>query len=150
MTIWISLPYKYDNNDNILYILKKGHYPLKDSPVSPHFNTNQKLERQIINCMAANGYVTPLLKMLCQHTFPCKISNFKKCFFINNTCKLIFLKLKIFTNSNTVFPVVVLVFDFEEYSEEYTVHDHCAFSETGNWIFRRIYGTWPLRLIGDR
>jgi hypothetical protein len=31
--------------------------------------------------------------------------------------KLIFLKLWIFTNFNTVFPVLVLVFDFEEFSE---------------------------------
>jgi hypothetical protein len=32
--------------------------------------------------------------------------------------KLIFLKLWIFTNFNTVFPVLVLVFVFEEFSEE--------------------------------
>jgi hypothetical protein len=32
--------------------------------------------------------------------------------------KLIFLKLWIFTNCDTVFPVVVSVFDFEEFSEE--------------------------------
>jgi hypothetical protein len=56
-----------------------------------------------------------------QHTFPCKISNFKNFYFINN--KLIFLKLRIFTNFNTVFPVVVLVFDFEEFSEE-VLHGH--------------------------
>jgi hypothetical protein len=31
--------------------------------------------------------------------------------------KLIFLKLWIFTNFNTAFPVLVLVFDFEEFSE---------------------------------
>jgi hypothetical protein len=31
--------------------------------------------------------------------------------------KLIFLKLCFFTNFNTVFPVIVLVFDFEEFSE---------------------------------
>jgi hypothetical protein len=37
--------------------------------------------------------------------------------------KLIFLKLWIFTNFNTVFPVVVLVFDFEEFSEE-VLHGH--------------------------
>jgi hypothetical protein len=32
--------------------------------------------------------------------------------------KLIFLKLWIFTNFNTVFLVLVLVFDFEEFSQE--------------------------------
>jgi hypothetical protein len=32
--------------------------------------------------------------------------------------KLTFLKLWSFTNFNTVFPVLVLVFDFEEFSEE--------------------------------
>jgi hypothetical protein len=37
--------------------------------------------------------------------------------------KLIFLKLWIFTNFNTVFPVVVLVFDFEEFSEG-VLHGH--------------------------
>jgi hypothetical protein len=37
--------------------------------------------------------------------------------------KLIFLKLCFFSNSNTVFPVVVLVFDFEEFSEE-VLHGH--------------------------
>jgi hypothetical protein len=39
--------------------------------------------------------------------------------------KLIFLKLWIFTNFNTVFPVLVLVFDFEEFSEE-VLHGHWA------------------------
>jgi hypothetical protein len=42
-------------------------------------------------------------------------------YFINN--KPIFLKLRMFTNFNTVFPVVVLVFDFEEFSEE-VLHGH--------------------------
>jgi hypothetical protein len=37
--------------------------------------------------------------------------------------KLIFLKLWIFTNFNTVFPDLVLVFDFEEFSEE-LLHGH--------------------------
>jgi hypothetical protein len=37
--------------------------------------------------------------------------------------KLIFLKLWIFTNFYTVFPVLVLVFDFEEFSEE-VLHGH--------------------------
>jgi hypothetical protein len=51
-------------------------------------------------------------------------------YFINN--KPIFLKHRIFTNFNTVFPVVVLVFDFEEFSEE-VLHGHCnkAFSNHG-------------------
>jgi hypothetical protein len=40
----------------------------------------------------------------------------KNSYFINN--KPLFLKLMIFTNFNMVFPVVVLVFDFEEFSEE--------------------------------
>jgi hypothetical protein len=54
-------------------------------------------------------------------TFPCKISNLKKfTYFINN--KPIFPKFRIFTNFNTVFPVVV--FDFEEFSEE-VLHGHC-------------------------
>jgi hypothetical protein len=38
----------------------------------------------------------------------------KNSYFINN--KPIFLKLRIFTNFNTSFPVVILVFDFEEFS----------------------------------
>jgi hypothetical protein len=38
--------------------------------------------------------------------------------------KLIFLKLWIFANFNTVFPVLVLVFVFEEFSEE-VLHGHC-------------------------
>jgi hypothetical protein len=45
----------------------------------------------------------------------------KTSYFMNN--KPIFLKLRIFTNFNTVFPVVVLVFDFEEFSEE-VLHGH--------------------------
>jgi hypothetical protein len=40
----------------------------------------------------------------------------KKSYFINN--KTIFLKLRLFTNFNTVFLVVVLVFDVEEFSED--------------------------------
>jgi hypothetical protein len=36
---------------------------------------------------------------------------------------LIFLKLWIFTNLNMVFPVVVLVFDFDEFSEG-MLHGH--------------------------
>jgi hypothetical protein len=46
-----------------------------------------------------------------------KFRNWKISYFINN--KLIFLKLWvwIFTNLNIVFPVVVLVFDFDEFSE---------------------------------
>jgi hypothetical protein len=40
----------------------------------------------------------------------------KNSYFVNN--KPIFLKLRIVTNFNTVFPVIVLVFDFEEFSEE--------------------------------
>jgi hypothetical protein len=40
----------------------------------------------------------------------------KTSYFINN--KQIFLKLRIFTNFNTDFPVVVFVFDFKEFSEE--------------------------------
>jgi hypothetical protein len=35
-----------------------------------------------------------------------------------------FLKLRIFTNFNMVFPVLVLVFDFEEFSEE-VLRGHC-------------------------
>jgi hypothetical protein len=57
-----------------------------------------------------------------QHTFPCKISDFTK-LFINN--KPIFLKLRIFTNFNTVFPVIVLISYFVEFSEE-ALHDHFA------------------------
>jgi hypothetical protein len=37
--------------------------------------------------------------------------------------KGIFLKLWIFTNLNTVFPVLVLVFDFKEFSEG-VLHGH--------------------------
>jgi hypothetical protein len=37
--------------------------------------------------------------------------------------KVIFLKLWIFTNLNTVFPVLVLVFDFKEFSE-WVLHGH--------------------------
>jgi hypothetical protein len=48
--------------------------------------------------------------------FLVKFRTSKNSYFINN--KPTFLKLRIFTNSNTVFPVVVLVFDFEEFSEE--------------------------------
>jgi hypothetical protein len=40
-------------------------------------------------------------------------------YFINN--KPIFLKLRIFANFNTVSPVMVLVFDFEEFSEEFSL-----------------------------
>jgi hypothetical protein len=47
----------------------------------------------------------------------------KTSYFINN--KPIFLKLRLFTNLNTVFPVVVLVFNFEEFSEE-VLHGHLA------------------------
>jgi hypothetical protein len=45
----------------------------------------------------------------------------KNSYFINN--KPTFLNLRNFTNFNTVFPVVVLVFDFEEFSEE-VLHGH--------------------------
>jgi hypothetical protein len=56
-----------------------------------------------------------------QHTFPCKISKFK----VHNVLdiKPIFLKLWIFTNFKTVFPVVVSVFDFDEFSEG-LLHGH--------------------------
>jgi hypothetical protein len=53
--------------------------------------------------------------------FLVKFRNSKNSYFINN--KPIFLKLRIFTNFNTVFPIVVLVFDFEEFSEE-VLHGH--------------------------
>jgi hypothetical protein len=56
-----------------------------------------------------------------QHTFPYKFRVSKNSYFINN--QPIFLKLRIFTNSNTVFPLVVLVFYFEEFSEE-VLHGH--------------------------
>jgi hypothetical protein len=39
------------------------------------------------------------------------------------TNKPIFLKLWVFTNFNMVFPVLVLVFDFEEFSEG-VLHGH--------------------------
>jgi hypothetical protein len=42
----------------------------------------------------------------------------------------IFLKLLIFTNLNMVFPVVVLDFDFEEFSEG-MLHGHCFFNMHG-------------------
>jgi hypothetical protein len=48
----------------------------------------------------------PLLKI--------KIRNSKKYYFTN--IKPMFLKLWIITNFNTGFPVVVLVFDFDEFS----------------------------------
>jgi hypothetical protein len=43
----------------------------------------------------------------------CKTSNFN-----------FFLKLRIFTNFNTAFPVVEIVFDFEEFSKE-VLRGHC-------------------------
>jgi hypothetical protein len=43
-------------------------------------------------------------------------------YFIN--IKPIFLKLWIFTNLSMVFPVVLLVFDFDE-SSEGVLHGHC-------------------------
>jgi hypothetical protein len=61
----------------------------------------------------------------------CRIS--KNSYFINN--KPIFLKLGIFNNFNTVFPVVVLVFDFEEFSEE-VLHGHSIpIQFNWSWIF---------------
>jgi hypothetical protein len=54
----------------------------------------------------------------CPHTFLHKISKF-------NALDItpIFLKLWIFTNLNMVFPVVVLVFNFDE-SSEGVLHGH--------------------------
>jgi hypothetical protein len=51
----------------------------------------------------------------------------KHSYFINN--KPIFLKLRIFTNFNTVFPVLVLGFYFEDFSEE-VLHGHYSYSYT--------------------
>jgi hypothetical protein len=48
-----------------------------------------------------------------QHTFPCKISKFKK------------VKLWIFTNFTTVFPVIVLVFSFDELQIHF--HFNCRY-----------------------
>jgi hypothetical protein len=54
----------------------------------------------------------------------------KNSYFINN--KAIFLKLRIFTNFNTVFPVVVLVFDCEEFSKG-VLHGHCSLRHIRMW-----------------
>jgi hypothetical protein len=57
---------------------------------------------------------------VCGQTF-CKISKLK----IHSALDIIpmFLKLWIFTNVNMVFPVIVLVFDFDEFSEA-VLHGH--------------------------
>jgi hypothetical protein len=52
----------------------------------------------------------------------------KNSYFINN--KPLFLKPRIFTNLNTVFPVLALVFYFEEFSEE--VLHHCMVNGLGD------------------
>jgi hypothetical protein len=98
-----------------------------------------KMRKYKLILRETNGHVTALVKILrkisliniedvmnflCLPTnihFLVKFRISKNSYLINN--KPIFLKLRIFTNFNTVFPVVVLVFDFEEFSEE-VLHGH--------------------------
>jgi hypothetical protein len=56
--------------------------------------------------------------------------------------RLIFLKLWITTNFNTVFLVVVLVFDFEEFSEG-VLHGHWQKMGTNSFMRVRLYTQTP-------
>jgi hypothetical protein len=85
---------------------------------------NNVNKRHYLLVFLGNGHVTPLLKI---QTLPTNIHFFVKFrkLKIHSTLDItpIFLKLWIFTNINMVFPVVVLVFDFDE-SSEGVLHGH--------------------------